>query len=110
MKTLLTIIFFFTTLISFSQNSKDTLINGVKYNHVKKYDNGKVMEAGNYDKKNRLNGEWISFGNGDESASGQYKNDKKVGQWWYHKHEIIWYNKKGKVIKKGSGCKDCPAF
>jgi hypothetical protein len=111
MRALLTNIFLLITLISFSQNSNDTIINGVAYNYYEKYNDGQLNVAGNYDKKNRLNGEWISFDkNGNETESGKYKNDKKVGQWMYNKNKIIWYNRKGKVKKVGKGCKDCPDF
>jgi len=130
----LTIIAILTSLNFFGQISKDTIVNGLKFNYKKYYDNGKLMELGNFNSKGRKtgqwifyydsgnikekgsfendkkNGEWFSYDpNGDEATNGDYKKDLKVGEWWYHKHEIVWY-KKGKIIKKGSGCKDCPPF
>lgn len=74
------------------------------------YHNGKIKSASET-KGKKSSGEWIFFSrNGDEKCSGAYNSEgKKEGQWWYKKREIIWYNN-GRIIKKGSGCKECKEF
>ena len=63
----------------------DTIVDQIKYNHIKYYENNNVNGLGNYklngDKKIK-NGAWVIFDhNSNIIAKGQYRKDKKNGYW-----------------------------
>jgi len=89
---------------------EDTCISDVCYFIHKRHSNGAIKEIGQSKDTNQKNGAWIYF-NSDGSSNnlGKYKNNVKVGKWFYS-NSIIIYNRRGKVIGRGKGCLNCPDF
>ncbi len=68
-----------------SSGQTDTIVNGVRYNFISYYPDGKINELGNVIYKDTLqtkNGRWIKFDKtGKELESGKFHNSEKTGKW-----------------------------
>lgn len=110
--------------ISITYGQEDTIIDGVKYNHVTYYNDGSIKELGNYlieGKKKIKHGNWIIYDRSSEVVekgnynkgvkdgfwtergggnaccwSGSYKKGKKDGDWFNGVNRVKVY-KNGKV-------------
>lgn len=89
---------------------RDTVISKVKYHYLSYYSTGKLKTVSET-KVETKKGRWIYFDEkGNEEYRGRYnRKGQKDGKWWYRKSEFSIY-KKGKVVKMGKGCLDCPGF
>ena len=115
----------------------DTVVQGVCYNRCLYAHEGGVKAMAHVDRKGRLDGGWVEYGTGDTiptNVFGQYRHGKKdgewiyrgssgnflrseffdkgvaCGKWWVAPGEFIVLDRRGEVISKGSGCRDCPPF
>jgi hypothetical protein len=115
----------------------DTIIESVHYNRCLYMPEVGVSALASVDRKGRLHGGWVEYGIGDSAATnvfGQYHRGKKdgewifrsisgeflrsefydkgvpCGKWWVAPGEFIILDRRGDVISKGSGCRDCPPF
>lgn len=71
------------TLKGFSQ--RDTIVDQIKYNHIKYYDSKRINELGNYklDRQAKIKiGVWVTYDlNSNIIAKGEYRRNKKSGYW-----------------------------
>ena len=61
--------------------------------HKEYYENGNLMETGQYNEDGKATGEWkIYHENGRIKGVGKYENGKMIGRWRY-------YNENGKLSR-----------
>ena len=88
----------------------DTLAYGIRYTSCSKV-NGEVIAFGATDKKGRKTGWWCELRDKDSRRmEGKYRKGIRVGTWWVNNREFFVYNRWGKIVAKGSGCRRCPLF
>ncbi len=79
----ITVCFLFASVICNAQ--KDTLVDSVKYNHIKYFSNGQIQELGNYKTKGKnkiKEGYWITYKEDSTiNEKGNYIKNKKSGPW-----------------------------
>ncbi len=69
------------TIKCISQN--DTIVDKIKYNHIKYYDSKRVNELGNYNlNRQKKIGAWVIYDlNSNIIGKGAYRRNKKSGYW-----------------------------
>ncbi len=88
----------------------DTIAYGIRYTSCSKV-NGEIIAFGALDKKGRKTGWWCELRDMDSRRmEGKYRKGVRVGTWWFNNREFFVYNRWGKIVAKGSGCRQCPAF
>ncbi|MEO8066174.1 MAG: hypothetical protein ABI599_00635 [Flavobacteriales bacterium] len=93
------------------ESSCDTTVFGQHYTRCIKDAEGRYIEFGNRNEKGQRHGWWCELrGDATEHADGEYRNDRRIGNWWMGRHEIWKYNRKGEIISKGKACRACPIF
>jgi hypothetical protein len=80
MKILATIILAFTLITCYGQ-SKDTIVDGVYYNHIEFDKNDSLLILGNYNDKGQKHGHWIHFSRPYQGYEGDYVKGSKTGLW-----------------------------
>ncbi|HQV52848.1 MAG: hypothetical protein IPI00_15420 [Flavobacteriales bacterium] len=82
----------------------DTTAFGTQYELKQITSNGTIVALGHRDVKGRKTGRWCHLRHEDAlRMEGEYRKDIRVGVWWMNNREFFEYDRKGKIVAKGSG-------
>lgn len=103
MKTLTIILSLFLSVITYAQNDVKIVKKGNLYKVTYFHDNGKIAQTGFVDSNKKMQGTWVSYSlKGDKKSTGEYKDGKKTGTWFFgqHKNTVtqVDYGKDYKVV------------
>lgn len=82
----------------------DTVVFGYHYKAKQITKDGHIVAFGSHDARGRKTGFWCHLRDEDMfRMEGQYRKNVRVGTWWMNNREFFTYNRRGKIIRKGSG-------
>ena len=89
----------------------DTNVFGQHYALKQLVTDGRIVAFGHRDAKGRKTGLWCEFRQEDASRmEGAYRKGVPFGVWWMNDREFFTYDRKGRIISKGSGMRGSKAI
>lgn len=82
----------------------DTVVFGHRYKAKQVAPDGRIIALGQHDAQGRKTGTWCHLRGEDMlRMEGRYRKGTRVGIWWMNDREFFTYDRKGEIIRKGSG-------